>query len=164
MKSGNKDSFYAVKSSIINVWQGTRYTCLFRSSHLEMFLQKGVLKLCRKFTGEHSCRSAVSIKLQSNLIEITLRHGCSPVSLLHIFRTAFLKNNPEWLLPSLLTVGTEALLRRCSVKKDILTIFAMFTRKHLCWSLVLIKFIKKRLLHNCFHVSFVKFLRSCFFK
>ena len=27
-----------------------------------------------------------------NFIEITLRHGCSPVNLLHIFRTPFLKN------------------------------------------------------------------------
>ena len=27
--------------------------------------------------------------LQSNFIEITLRHGCSPISLLHIFRTPF---------------------------------------------------------------------------
>ena len=29
------------------------------------------------------------IKLQSNFIEITLRHGCSPVNLLHIFKTPF---------------------------------------------------------------------------
>ena len=31
-------------------------------------------------------------------IEITLRHGCSPVDLLHIFRTTFLKNSSGWLL------------------------------------------------------------------
>ena len=31
-----------------------------------------------------------SVKLQINFIEITLRHGCSPVNLLHIFRAAFL--------------------------------------------------------------------------
>ena len=30
---------------------------------------------------------AISIKLKSNIIEITLRHGCSPVNLLHIFKT-----------------------------------------------------------------------------
>ena len=42
-------------------------------------------------------------KLQSNFIEITFRHGCSSVSLLHIFRTPFPKNtssgiplNFEW--------------------------------------------------------------------
>ena len=28
-----------------------------------MFLGKGVLKICSKFTGEHPCRSAISIKL-----------------------------------------------------------------------------------------------------
>ena len=32
----------------------------FRSSHSEVFLRKGVLKICSKFTGEHPCRSAIS--------------------------------------------------------------------------------------------------------
>ena len=50
-------------------------------------LRKGVLKICSKFTGEHPCRS-----------EITLRHGCSPVNLLHVFRTHFLNNTSGWLL------------------------------------------------------------------
>ena len=30
-----------------------------KSSHLEVFLRKGVLKKCSKFTGEHQCRSAI---------------------------------------------------------------------------------------------------------
>ena len=77
----------------------TRITLIiFRSSHPEMFLEKGVLKICSKFTGEHSCRSVILIKLVWNFIEITLRHGCSPVNLLHIFRTLFTKNNSGWLL------------------------------------------------------------------
>ena len=33
-----------------------------------MFLRKGVLKICSKFTGEHLRRSAVLIKLQSKAI------------------------------------------------------------------------------------------------
>ena len=33
-----------------------------------------------------------------NFIEITIRHGYSPVNLLHIFRTPFLKNTSGWLL------------------------------------------------------------------
>ena len=57
-----------------------------------MFLGKGVLKTCSKFTGEHPCWNAISIKLKSNFVEIALQHGCSPVYLLHIFRTAFIKN------------------------------------------------------------------------
>ena len=36
-------------------------------------------------------QSVILIKLQRNFIEITLRHGCSPVNLLHIFRTPFAK-------------------------------------------------------------------------
>ena len=35
-----------------------------RSSHTEVFLGKAVLKICSNFTGEHPCRSAISIKLR----------------------------------------------------------------------------------------------------
>ena len=52
-------------------------------------LKKGVLKICSKFTGEHLCGSVILIKLLCNFIEITLRHGCSPVNLLHNFKTPF---------------------------------------------------------------------------
>ena len=61
------------------------------SSRPEVFLWKGVLKTCSKLTGEHSSRSAILIKLLCQFIEITLRHGCSLVNLLHIFRTPFPK-------------------------------------------------------------------------
>ena len=69
-----------------------------RSSALEVFLEKGVLKICSKFTGEHPCRSVVSIKLLFSFIEITLRHGCSPARLLHILRARFPKNTSGRLL------------------------------------------------------------------
>ena len=68
------------------------------SSHPEGFLGKGVLKISSKFTGEHPCRSLISIKFFSNFIEIALRHRCSPVNLLHIFRTPFHKNTSGRLL------------------------------------------------------------------
>ena len=51
--------------------------------------QNNVLKICSKFTVEHPCRRVTSIKLKSIFIENTLRHGCSPVNLLHIFRPSF---------------------------------------------------------------------------
>ena len=70
----------------------------FGSSPPEVFLGKVVLKICSKFTGEQPCRSVNSIKLQNNFIEITLWHGCSPMNLLHIFRTSFYKNTPGGLL------------------------------------------------------------------
>ena len=61
-------------------------------------VRKTVLKMCSKFAGEHPCRSVILIKLQINFIEITLRNGCSPASLLHIFRTPFSKNTSRLLL------------------------------------------------------------------
>ena len=67
-------------------------------------------KICSKFTGEHSCRSAISARLQSNFIEITLRHGCSPINLLHIFGTPFPKNNSERLLLILVSEYTLKLV------------------------------------------------------
>ena len=70
----------------------------FRSSHPEVFLGKDVLKIYSKFTGEHPCQNVISINLLCNFIEITLQHRCSPVNLLHIFRTPFLKNTSKWLL------------------------------------------------------------------
>ena len=66
-------------------WQtDSLYPMQSRSSHPEVFLGKGVLKVCSKFTGEHPCRSVISIKLLNNFIEITLRRGRSPINLLHI--------------------------------------------------------------------------------
>ena len=61
--------------------QESPYFAEFRSSHPEMFLRKGVLKICGKFTGEPPCRSAKY-----------------PVNFLHIFRTPFPKNIYEGLL------------------------------------------------------------------
>ena len=43
--------------------------------------------------------------------------------------------------------------RRCSMKKAFLKNLAIFTEKHLCWSLFLIKFIKKRLQYRCFPMN-----------
>ena len=69
-----------------------------RSSHPEVFLGNGILNICNKFSVEHPCRSVISIKVLSNFIEITLRHGCSPVNLLHVFRKPFTNNNSKRLL------------------------------------------------------------------
>ena len=51
-----------------------------------------------KFSGEKPRQSVISIKLPCNFIEIALRHECSSVNLLHIFRTFFLKNPSGWRL------------------------------------------------------------------
>ena len=51
--------------------------------------------LCSKFMGEHPRRS---MKLHCNFIDITLRQGCSPVNLLHVFRTLFPMNTSGRLI------------------------------------------------------------------
>ena len=51
-----------------------------------MFLRKGVLKICSKFTGEYPCRSAISIKLLYNKVAF-------PVNFANIWRTSFLQKN-----------------------------------------------------------------------
>ena len=111
----------ALKDKIkINILKWFYYCCLCnsdlklklikdRSSPPEVFLQKGILKICIKFTGEHPCRSvisiklfpcrsAISIKLLCDFVEIILWQGCSPVNLRHIFRTPFYKNTSARLL------------------------------------------------------------------
>ena len=97
-------NFLLIKQNLILLRNNSKTkTIQVRRSYLEVFLVKGflvkgVLKIYNKFTGEHPCRSVISVKLLCNFIEITLRHGCSRVNLLHIFRTPFIKNTSEWLL------------------------------------------------------------------
>ena len=88
------------------------FIILFRSSHPEVFLGKGVLKICRKLR-EHSCQSAISIKLQSNWMAASISWLCI---------------SSQW---------------RCSVKKGVLENYAIFTGKKLCWSLFLIKLLQQ---------------------
>ena len=49
-------------------------------------------------------QSAILMKLQSSFVEMTLRHGCSPVNLVHIFRTTFPKNTSGRLLLKISTL------------------------------------------------------------
>ena len=87
---------------------------------------RGVLRkmssenIISKFTGEHPCWKGISMKLQSNFIEITLRHGCSPVNLLYIFRTLFPQNisgelllKMVYLIESLYSVTMQSFTFTC---------------------------------------------------
>ena len=75
-----------------------QFNCPHSSTRSEVFLGKSLLKICSEFIGEHPCRSVVSIKLLYKFFEITLRHGRSPVNLLHIFKTPFPKKTSGRLL------------------------------------------------------------------
>ena len=87
-------------SNVLKTWTENSILSIgiIRSSHPEVLLIKDALKICSKFTGGHPCWSVISIKLQSNSIEIALWHGCFSVNLLHIFRTTFPRNTSGWLL------------------------------------------------------------------
>ena len=76
-------------------------------SNCKIKFSKRFLKICSKFTGEHL--SVISIKLLFNFVEITLLHGCSLVSLLHIFRTLFPRNTSGGLV--LRTLNKHLLFR-----------------------------------------------------
>ena len=80
--------------------QFSKFPKIFRSSPplAKVFSGKCFLKICTKFTGGHLCRRVISIKFQSNFTEITLRYGCYPLSLLHIFRTPLPENTYGGLL------------------------------------------------------------------
>ena len=66
-------------------------TITVRSNPPEVFLGKGVVKICSKFTRDHPCWSMMAGMW-------CVQHGCSPVNLLHIFRTPLLKNTSGGLL------------------------------------------------------------------
>ena len=81
-------------------------------------LRKGYSEyMVQSYRGEHPCRSAISIKFQKNFIEITLRHGCSPVNLLYIFRTPFPKKTSGGLLLAQSKTTTVKLAHITSTKR-----------------------------------------------
>ena len=88
------DVLFFVEKFHLNISPETLNLVFGRSSH-PVFWKYAA----EKITGEHPCRSVISKQLQSNFIKITLPHGyCSPVNLLHIFRTTFKNTSGRLLL------------------------------------------------------------------
>ena len=65
-----------------------------RSRHPEVFLGKGVLKICSKFTGEHPCRSAIVKQLYWNRTSAWV--FCCKFAA--YFQNTFFRNSSGWLL------------------------------------------------------------------
>ena len=78
-----------------------------------MFLAKGVLRICSKFTGEQPCRSAKQLYWNHSLAWV---FSCK---LLHIFRTPFPRSNSGWLL---LCIGTIKDINK-KLDKNLLELF-----------------------------------------
>ena len=68
----NKRQWEVVLAAVLRI-------AVLRSSHPEVFFEKGVLKICSKFTGEHPCRSSICfatlLKLQFGM-GVFLQIGC----------------------------------------------------------------------------------------
>ena len=92
---------------ILFVWSSIHSIIIFRSSHPEVFLEKGVLKIRSKFTGEDTCRCVIPARFLCKFIEITLWHGRSLVNLQHIFRTPFHKDTSGRLLLCFFLAGRK---------------------------------------------------------
>ena len=104
--------------SFYKLWKHQKTLMFSKRGHPQVFLGKGVLKICSKFTGKQPCRSVISIELLCNFVEVTLWHGCSPVNLLHFFRTAFYKNIYGALLLCFHWVYKKNIGLNCSEETD----------------------------------------------
>ena len=117
---------------------------MYRSSPPEVFLGKVVLKICRKFEKKITILPWCFIEIilgMGVLYWITLRHGCSPINLLHIFSTPFPKNTfgglllnviiRKWLVEKLLwKCWSAALPKQCLPRRGVFL--------HISW-----KFLKR---------------------
>ena len=77
----------------------------FRSSGLEAFCKKGVLKNFSKLTGKHLCKSLFFNKVESlrpaTLLKKRLWHRCFPRNFVKFLRTSFFIEHLGWLLMAL---------------------------------------------------------------
>ena len=63
---------YVELYGIMWTWSRKHWRC--RSSPPEVLLKRGVPKICSKFTGEHPCRSVISIKLLCSALQLYKNH------------------------------------------------------------------------------------------
>ena len=93
-------------------------------------------------------------KVASQLFKIARRHGCSPVNLLHIFRTPFPRNTSGWLLLTVATLRLSSKILLFSVRRISASIGEIWLRirsKRFRFSFCL-KIVKKILFFNAFSV------------
>ena len=126
----------------------------------EVLLKKGVLKTFAKFTGKHLCQTLffnnVAGLRSATLLKNRLWHRCFPVSFGKILKHLFSQNT---------SCGCFCSYSQIFFKKAALKNFAIFTAKHLCWSLLQVcNFMKKRLQISRFFVNNSKFFRTPFWK
>ena len=91
-------------SQIINsgVAFENRNVALHRTSRLDVFSRKGVLRNFANFTGKHLCQSFFFNKVANlrpaTLLKKRLWHMCFPVNFVKFLRTPLLTEHLRWLL------------------------------------------------------------------
>ena len=130
------------------------YDTTHRSSHPEVFLRKGVLKTCSKFTGEHPCRSVISIKF------LFLRKPLDDCLCTHLFRRCCGVprhwNSPLTIIPSLVHSFSHSSMlnnvRRVSKNMNygVLSVFSGNSKKYVHKTLFKYSdLLSRALLENC---------------
>ena len=95
------------------------------------------------------------------LIPAVYLNFCCKINFLNLMFSQYLFQKH----PILTVFLSEAVARRCSVRKCVLRNFVKFTGKHLCQCWLRLRpatLLKKRLRHGCFPVNFAKFLKTPF--
>ena len=106
----------------LKIFSGSSIDIYIGLNWVKRFYGKNLFKSSEENTharGEHPSRSVISIKLLCNFIEITFQQGCSPVNLLHIFRTPFTKNTSGWLLLIIAKTFSDDFVRGCSCGREL---------------------------------------------
>ena len=164
----------SVEQFLCSIQSGAYSKPNFQKQPPKGILRKGCSENIQQIYRRKPCRSVIC-----NFIEITLRHGCSLATLLHIFRTPFIKNTSGQLLLNFnvsITVSLIILIvlyrsnhRSCSVGKGVLKNFAKFTGKHRAKVSFLIKlhasacnFIKKETLAQVLSCEFCEISKNTF--
>ena len=105
---------------------------IFQKTLRRWSYKKGILKICSRFIGEHTCRRVISIRMQSNFM-------------LHFFKTSFPKNTSGGLL---LTFCLSVCLPVC-----------LYVCMYVCMSVCLYDCLSHNWLHRSFPYYFSKKLK-----
>ena len=139
----------------------------FRSSHQRCTIKKGAIKNFAKFIAKNLCQSLSlkSCRLQpATLLKNKFWHSCFPMNFVKLLRAPFLQNTSRRLLLLIPQSQLVYIALGCfgPYVKFCIVSSAIFTRKHLCWSLFLIKLLRRDSKTGVLPVTIGKFLRTLF--
>ena len=109
-------------ATVLNQQWNFLWLIQYEYNYLTMQPHRGVPS--KRWNMQQICRRTPITKCDFNKVALQLRHGCSPVNLLYIFRTAFLKNTSGRLLLTMLMSITAETLPKSFFPKTFFIIIA----------------------------------------